>query len=162
MSTVIGVFNNRDQAEKAVNQIRDAGISNNEISIVARREVFNRNKGDDHEAGSFFDQNVTTGAATGGTLGGLAGLMVGAGALAIPGIGPVLAAGPIAAGLSGVAAGGLAGSLVDMGIPEDRGEHYEQEVGKGGILAVVETDDDKISDVGSFMRDNGARDVETH
>ncbi|MDI3547150.1 MAG: hypothetical protein PWR10_802 [Halanaerobiales bacterium] len=162
MPTVIGVFDDQSQAERAVNEIREAGVTDEEISIAAREDRIKADEGDEGGTGAFLNQDVTTGATTGGALGGLAGLMAGAGALAIPGIGPILAAGPIAAGLSGVAAGGLAGSLVDLGIPQDRGEYYENEVGKGSILAVVETDQRKINDVASFMRRNGARDVETH
>jgi hypothetical protein len=108
------------------------------------------------------NQNLTNGTTTGGTLGGLAGILGGVGAMAIPGIGPILAAGPIAAGLTGAVTGGLAGGLVDLGIPEERGQYYEEEVKKGGILATVEADQDKINDVASYLRSSGARDVETH
>lgn len=160
MSTVIGLFNSREQAEQAVNEIKNAGIGNEEISIAAREDRFN--KGEEGEDNSYLNQNLTNGAGTGGALGGLAGLMAGAGALAIPGIGPILAIGPIAAGLTGVAAGGITGSLVDMGIPQDRGNYYQEEVKKGEILAVVKSDQSKINDIASFMRNNGARDVETH
>ncbi len=102
------------------------------------------------------------GATIGGTMGGIAGLAAGVGALAIPGIGPILAAGPIAAGLTGTAAGGLAGSLVDMGIPQDRGTYYEDEVKSGNILAVVEAEDDMVDEVIDSLENNGARDVESH
>lgn len=162
MSTVIGVFNNRNQAEKAIDEIKNAGISEEEISIVAKEEVVNGANGNENEENSYLNQDLTTGASTGGALGGLAGILAGAGALAIPGVGPVLAAGPIAAGLTGVATGGLAGSLVDLGIPQERGDYYENEVRKGSILATVESDQDKVEEVASFMRRNGARDVETH
>ena len=157
MPTVIGVFDDRNQAERAVNEIKDAGVSKDEISIVAKEESIGNNNNDEGQG-----QDLTTGTATGGTLGGLAGLLAGAGALAIPGIGPILAIGPIAAGLTGAAAGGLAGSLVDLGIPQDRGDYYENEVKKGSILAAVKSDQDKINDVASHFRSNGARDVETH
>lgn len=169
MATIVGVFNNQDQAEKAVNEIRRAGITDDKISIVAKKDRINReDRGGDVEVGetgaemSYADQDLTTGATTGGVLGGAAGLLAGAGALAIPGLGPIIAMGPIAAGLSGAATGGLAGSLVDLGIPRSRGEHYEEEVKKGGILAVVEADQSKINDVANYMRKNGARGVETH
>ncbi len=159
MSTVVGVFDDQSQAERAVNEIREAGITDEEISIVAKEGRINE---DDNDQNSYLNQDITSGASTGGALGGLAGLMAGAGALAIPGIGPILAAGPIAAGLTGVAAGGLAGGLVDLGIPQERGEYYENEVKKGGIVATVKSDQRRINDVATYFRRNGARDVETH
>jgi len=157
MSTVIGIFNDQSDAENAVDEIRDAGITDEKISILAKEGMISE---EDEE--SFLDQDLTTGIGSGGALGGLVGLLVGAGTLAIPGVGPILAVGPIAAGLTGVATGGLAGGLVDLGIPKDRGEFYENEVKKGGILAAVEADKSKIEEVASFMRNNGAQDVETH
>ncbi|MFW6238690.1 MAG: general stress protein [Halanaerobiales bacterium] len=164
MSTVIGVFDNQSQAEKAVNKIREAGITEDKISIVAKRDNIEgadeqQNQGND---ATLTDQNLSGGTTTGGVLGGLAGILGGAGALAIPGVGPILAAGPIAAGLTGAVAGGIAGGLIDMGIPEERGQHYEQQVKQGKILATVEAEQNKIEDVTNFMRKNGASDVESH
>ncbi len=166
MSTVIGVFDDQNQAERTVNEIRKAGITDDKISIVAKKdqvqsETDNRGNRSDND-NNYLNQNLTTGTTTGGSLGGLAGLLGGAGALAIPGVGPILAAGPIAAGLTGAVTGGLAGGLVDLGIPQQRGQYFEEEVKKGGILASVEADQSKINDVASYMRRNGARDVETH
>lgn len=155
MSTVIGVFDKQGNAEQALKQIKKAGISEDKISMVVRDEENNNNA-------NYMNQNLTNGTATGGALGGLAGLAASMGALAIPGIGPILAVGPIAAGLSGAAAGGIAGGLVDMGIPEERGNYYENEVKSGKILAAVETEEDKVNDIASYLRDNGASDVETH
>ncbi|MFW5976319.1 MAG: general stress protein [Bacillota bacterium] len=158
MANIIGIFDDREEAENAVNEIREAGITEDKISIVAKEDQFQQEKGGGQEGG----EDLTTGATTGGTLGGLAGLMAGAGALTIPGIGPILAAGPLAAGLSGVAAGGLAGSLVDLGVDRERGQFYEDEVKRGSILATVEADDSKVDDVTSYLKRNGAREVETH
>ena len=163
MSTVIGVFDNESQAERAVNEIKQEGIGQNSISIVApensmQQQTTDQNLKSEQQRG----QNLTDGAVTGGALGGLAGLVAGAGALTIPGIGPIIAAGPIAAGLSGVAAGGLAGSLVDLGIDENRGQYYEQQVQQGGILATIEASDNETDNIADYMRQNGARDVEVH
>lgn len=158
MSTIIGVFHNKDDAKGALNKIRNAGITDDKISMVAKDDQQNQ----DNEEENYLDQNLTAGTATGGTLGALGGLAAGAGALAIPGIGPIIAAGPIAAGLTGAAAGGIAGGLVDMGIPQDRGNYYEEQVKGGKILTAVEADDNKVDDVASFLRNNGATDVETH
>lgn len=159
MSTVVGLFDDRGQAEKAVDEIKNAGIRQGKISIVGKED---RLRGSQENRNNMSGGKMTTGATTGGTLGGLAGLLAGAGTLAIPGVGPILAAGPIAAGLTGVAAGGVAGGLVDMGIPKERGEHYEKELKNGSLLAAVEADGTKVEEVASFMRNNGARDVESH
>lgn len=157
--TVIGVFDSREQAEKAVNEMRNSGFDTNEISIVAKddRQQIAENQKDDMDLG-----DISDGTATGGAIGGLAGLALGAGALAIPGLGPIIAAGPIAGLLSGAATGGIAGGLIDWGLPEERGRHYEEEVRKGGILAAVTTEEQNINDAANIMRSWGARDVETH
>ncbi|MFO7152306.1 MAG: general stress protein [Bacillota bacterium] len=155
--TVIGVFENREQAEKAVDELRDSGFDTNEISVVAKGGQ-QRNANED---GMNMD-SVADGTTAGGILGGLAGLALGAGALAIPGLGPIVAAGPIAGMLSGAATGGIAGGLLDWGIPEERGRHYEEEVKKGKILAAIRTSDQKVQKAAEIMRQNGAKDVETH
>ena len=159
MSTVVGLFDDRSQAERAVNEIKESGIRKKKISIAGKE---GRLRGEGKEEEGMTGGRMATGATTGGTIGGMAGLLAGAGALAIPGVGPILAAGPIAAGLTGVAAGGVVGGLVDMGIPRERGEHYEKELKRGSIIAAVETDGAKVEEVSSFMRNNGARDVESH
>jgi hypothetical protein len=152
--TVIGVFNSRPAAEKAVNDLRQRGFTSEEINIVSK-------EGRDHSDG-VYDDDVTDGALTGGTLGGIGGLILGAGALAIPGVGPILAAGPIAAALSGAVAGGIAGGLIDWGIPSEASHRYEQSVARGGILAAVQTTDAKVNTAAQILRQHGASDVETH
>lgn len=160
MATVIGVFADEKQAEKAVRALRDEGFTQNEISVVAKGE--GDQGGDDDEGGLKMGSDVTTGAATGGALGGLAGLLAGAGALAIPGLGPIVAAGPIAAGLSGAVAGGLAGGLVDWGIPESRGRYFEERVNQGQVLALVKTGSGKSDKAAGVFREYGAAEVEVH
>ncbi|ACL69556.1 general stress protein [Halothermothrix orenii] len=160
MPTVVGVFDNKEQAERAVEEIRNAGVTDDKISIVAKEDAV---KGDRNQEGAnYTNQNLTSGVTSGGALGGLAGLMAGAGALTIPSIGPILAVGPLAAGLTGAAVGGVAGGLVDMGVPQERGEYYENEVKRGSILAAVKADQEVVNDAASYLRKNGARDVETH
>lgn len=156
MKKVISTFSSRDAAEKAVGELRQKGFDQ-DISIIAKDE--NREK---NQYTTMNNENITTGTATGGVLGGLAGLAVGAGALAIPGIGPLIAAGPIAGLLSGAATGGIAGGLVDYGIPQDRSKFYEEKVKQGSILATVQADDNKINEAADVLRKNGAQDVETH
>lgn len=163
MSTVIGVFKEVESAKKAVESLREKGFTENEISIVARNEQGKTVKRDMEAGGDLGgEENIADGTAWGGALGGVAGLLAGVGALAIPGIGPIVAAGPLAGALSGAVTGGVAGGLIDLGIPEERGRQYEQELKKGGILAVVETSDDKTSEASEVLRRNGARDVESH
>lgn len=153
--TVIGVFNSRDDAETAINQLRQQGFTNEEINIVSK-------KGGRQGGTEYVDDDITDGALTGGTLGGIGGLILGAGALAIPGVGPIIAAGPIAAALSGAVAGGIAGGLIDWGIPAEVSRRYEQEVAQGGILAVVRTNSQKVNQAAQILRQNGAKDVESH
>lgn len=157
--TVIGVFRSHDQAEKAVAELRDRGFEK-EISIMAKEGQ--SYKGTDQNTKMFGGDSLSDGATTGGVIGGIAGLAIGAGALAIPGIGPIIAAGPIAGMLSGAATGGIAGGLADWGIPEDRSKFYEGKVKEGGIVATLRTDDDKIDSAADVLRKNGAQDVETH
>lgn len=157
--TVIGVFSSRDQAEKAVNSLREKGFDK-EISIMAKDDQGTKNV--DRNSEMFGGDSIADGATTGGVIGGIAGIAAGLGALAIPGIGPIVAAGPIAGLLSGAATGGIAGGLADWGIPEERGKYYESKVKEGNIVAVVQTSDERINEAADMLRSNGANDVETH
>lgn len=156
LKTVIGLFDSRDQAEKAASELRGSGFKD-EISILAADRDKNVHK--TTGAGS---ESLTSGVTTGGVLGGLAGLGLGAGALAIPGIGPIIAAGPIAGLVSGALTGGVAGGLVDWGIPAERGKFYEDKVKEGKILASVRSEEGKINRAADILRHNGAREVEIH
>ena len=160
VSTVIGTFSSREQAEQAVRALRDKGFTEDEISVIAKRG----DKQGDVEVGGAMGAmgGAGEGTAWGGVLGGAAGLLAGVGALAIPGIGPIVAAGPLAATLSGAVTGGVAGGLLDLGIPEERGRYYEEEVKKGRFLAVIDTEADMVEDAARIMRDSGAADVESH
>lgn len=160
LKTVIGLFDSRDQAEKAATDLRGSGF-HDEISILAS------DKGKEKTSGNYFNDtsetnSINSGLSTGGLLGGLAGLGMGVGALAIPGIGPLIAAGPIAGLLSGAFTGGIAGGLIDWGIPADRGKFYEGKIREGKILTSVRTDENKITSAADILRRNGARDVEIH
>ncbi|SDD44387.1 general stress protein [Sporomusa acidovorans] len=157
IKNVIGVFNSHEHAEQAVNALRSQGFTTEEINIVSKNNKQNQNREND-----YYEDDITDGALTGGTLGGIGGLLLGAGALAIPGVGPVLAAGPIAAALGGAVAGGIAGGLVDWGIPAEAGRRYEREVAQGGILAIIRSDAAKSNQAAQILRQNGAKDVEVH
>lgn len=154
VKAVIGVFSDRDSAEKAVKQLRSQGFNTEEINIIS--------KGQNNSDSKTYEDDITDGALTGGTLGGIGGLLVGAGALAIPGIGPIIAAGPIAAALSGAVAGSIAGGLIDWGIPAETSQKYEQSVAQGNILAVIRSDAAKVQQAAQILRQNGASDVESH
>ncbi|WP_409304333.1 general stress protein [Peribacillus sp. SCS-155] len=139
---VVGVYDTGEEAIQAVEDLKAQGYHRDDISVVAkdRDEVDAVNE----ETGTKTEEGLAAGAATGGILGGAAGLLAGVGALAIPGIGPILAAGPIAATLTGAAVGagtgGLAGALIGMGIPEDEAERYEDDVKAGKLLVLVDPD----------------------
>ncbi|MCE5287333.1 MAG: general stress protein [Pelosinus sp.] len=156
VKNVIGVFSSHDSAEKAVAELRKSGFNTEEINVISKE-----GKGS-QQGGEFYDDDITDGTLTGGTLGGLGGLLLGAGALAIPGIGPVLAAGPIAGAIGGAVAGGITGGLIDWGIPAESSERYERSVEEGNILAIIRADSAKVNQAAQVLRQNGARDVESH
>lgn len=153
--TVVAVFSSRERAEKAVSSLREAGFDK-EISIVAKKE--------EKEGGMTMgsQEDISDGAATGGIIGGLAGLAMGAGALVIPGLGPLIAAGPIAGMLSGAATGGIAGGLIDWGIPEAESRQYEEDVRQGRVLVSVRSSDKKADEAAKMLRQQGADQVNTH
>ena len=161
---VISTFDTRTKAEQAVRGLREKGF-NQEISIMAKDAVVR--EGDrgrqagrqDMELGS---DSVKNGAATGGTLGALAGLAVGVGALAIPGLGPLFAAGPIAGLLGGAATGGITGSLIDWGIPEQQGRQIEQDIRSGKIMVAVQSAPEKVDEAAAILRQYGANSVNSH
>jgi uncharacterized membrane protein len=152
---VVGVYDNGDDAIRAVEELKAQGYDRDDISVVAkdRDDVDAVNE----ETGTKTEEGLATGAAAGGLLGGAAGLLAGVGALAIPGIGPILAAGPIAATLTGAAVGagtgGLAGALIGMGIPEDEANRYESDVKAGKLLVLVDPDARKTVGGYSAVRD---------
>ncbi len=156
--TVIGLFKSRSQADKCVDEFKTKDISEREISVVTRED---RAGGGSPGAGGM-GGSLRSGVTTGGAVGGLAGLLAGVGALAVPGIGPIVAAGPIAAGLTGALTGGIAGGLLDLGIPQERGRFYEGRVKEGDIVVAVRSEEKKVDEAAQILRRNGASDVETH
>ncbi|MGI6307873.1 MAG: general stress protein [Dethiobacteria bacterium] len=161
---IIGVFRSQERAKEAINELKSQGFDEKEISLVAREKKGEGygEEGEGNERLTMERQNLGEGIFTGGALGGITGLLAGAGALLIPGIGPIVAAGPLAAFLTGIVGGGLVGGLVDFGIPEERGRHFEERVKRGDILVSVKTEDDKVQQVISTLNRYGAEDVESH
>jgi hypothetical protein len=131
------------QAIAIVDQLKAAGFSNNDISVLLPDKTGTKDFA--HEQHTKAPEGAATGAGTGGVLGGALGWLVGIGALAIPGLGPFIAAGPILAALSGAAAGaalgGVTGALIGLGIPEYEAKRYEGKIKEGNVLISVHTDD---------------------
>lgn len=154
--TVVAVFENHQQADNSVMQLRQKGFRQEEISVVAKQHQ------QTDEMGGTYNDSIVDGAATGSALGGIGGLMAAAGALAIPGFGPIIAMGPLAAILGGAVAGGVAGGLVDYGVPADRGKEYEAHLEGGNVLAVIRAEASKAGKAAEIFRQTGALKVETH
>jgi hypothetical protein len=151
-----------DQAERIVDQLKAANFSNNDISALFPDKGTTRDFA--HEKNTKAPEGAATGAGTGGVLGGALGWLAGIGALAIPGVGPLIAAGPIMAALSGAAigaaAGGIAGGLIGLGIPELEAKRYEGKVKEGNILISVHTDNsEEIAVAKDIFTKAGAQDI---
>ncbi len=160
--TVVALFDNFQDANNAVRELVDRGFRREDISFMAndQRGEYSQALGDTNVQ-TFQAEETNTGAGVGAgigaAIGGLAGVLIGLGALAIPGVGPVLAAGPLATVLAGLAgagagavAGGVIGALVDMGIPEETAGYYAEGVRRGGTLVTVQVEDymtDKAVDI---------------
>jgi Heat induced stress protein YflT domain len=141
-TAVFGIYRSRSQAERAVETLEQAGFRSDDISVLLPDQQSSEEFA--HEKNTKIPEGTTAGVATGGAIGGTLGLLAGIGALAIPGLGPFIAAGPIMGALAGVGAGGtvggLVGALVGMGIPEYEAKRYEGRLKDGGILLSVHCD----------------------
>jgi len=137
--TVVGLFRDQPAAERAIQRLTAAGFTQEQIGVAVRDRE--RQDAITDETGTQAAEGAKTGAVSGGVVGGVVGLLAGVGALAIPGIGPIIAGGALASTLAGAgigaAAGGLLGALVGMGIPEEDARHFEQGFKQGGILVTV-------------------------
>jgi hypothetical protein len=161
-TSVFGIYRDRSNAEEAVDALRGAGFRNRDVSALLPDNVGTKDFA--HEKNTKAPEGTTTGAATGGLLGGALGWLAGIGALSIPGVGPLIAAGPIVGALAGVGAGGavggLVGALVGMEIPEYEAKRYEGRVREGGILLSVHCDDSEwVKRAKSVLKNTGADDV---
>ena len=159
---VICIAKTQVQAETIVNRLEQAGVSTADISVLMPDRSGSRDFA--HEHNTKAPEGATIGGSAGGIAGGVLGLLAGIGALAIPGVGPFIAAGPIMAALSGAAVGaaigGIAGALVGLGMPEYEAKQYEAKVKDGNILISVHTSDrDEANRIEEILEDAGAEDV---
>ena len=162
--TVIGLFNNMGEAQKVVRDLVASGIEREDIGFMANEKQVTPVDAD-HAEGSDVASGALAGAGTGAAIGGVAGLALALAPLAIPGIGPILAAGPIAAALTGAGigavAGGLIGGLTRLGVPEEHAHYYAEGVRRGGILVTVAADDQREADAAvAILRRHGAADID--
>jgi tetrahydromethanopterin S-methyltransferase subunit C len=159
---VFGIYKTMVQAERAVDTIIAAGFPSSDISVLLADSASSKDFA--HEKNTKAPEGTTTGVTAGGAIGGTLGVLAGIGALAIPGVGPLIAAGPIMAGLAGLgiggAVGGIVGALVGMGIPEYEAKRYEGHVKNGGTLMSVHCDtSDEISRAKDLLKSTGATDI---
>src|SRR3954453_17738316 len=161
-STVVGVFHKRDDAREAIEALKDAGFDCETISILSPDKDTTQAMAE--ETGTHAGSGAATGAVTGGILGGLGGWLVGIGALAIPGVGPFIAAGAFATALGGAAigagVGAVAGALVGMGVPKEEADYYEGEVSSGRTLVTVRADG-QYDQAQRILRQHRAYDIES-
>lgn len=160
---VVGIYLHREDAEKAVVLLKEEGLQHNEFSVfVPHKEVLHI----PHEKGTKSLQGAEVGLASGAIVGGVLGWLAGAGLLAIPGIGAVVVAGPLATSLLGAGTigslGGLWGSLLGLGIPEKEARQFEHRLHKGHVLLSVHpADDGKVQKIKEIMVKTGAEDLYT-
>jgi hypothetical protein len=159
---VFGLVDTESQAERIVDSLKAAGFSNNDISVLFPDKGGTRDLA--HDKATKAPEGATAGAGTGGVVGGVLGWLVGIGSLAIPGLGPFIAAGPIMAALAGAgvgaAVGGLSGALIGLGIPEYEAKQYEGKIKQGNILISVHSEDgDERKRAKEIFENFGAHDI---
>jgi hypothetical protein len=160
--SIYAIATSGDQAKQIVDRLTHSGFSSNDISVLFPDKESTHEFS--HEKNTKAPEGAVAGAATGGVLGGALGLLVGIGALAIPGVGPLIAAGPLLAALSGAAAGatlgGIAGGLVGLGIPEIEAKRYENRIAEGNILiSVLAETNDQVQQAKEILTKLGAEDI---
>ena len=160
-SQVFCIAKSHQQAELIVERLQTAGFPSDEISILLPDTEGKHDIG--HVKATKAPEGATTGAAAGGVTGGVLGLLAGIGALAIPGVGPFIAAGPIMAALSGAAiggtAGGMVGGLIGLGIPEIEAKRYEEKLKTGNYLIAVHAEGDREDVAKEIFENAGAEDI---
>lgn len=160
--TVIGIYRSRSEVERGVEALRDGGFGSDDVSVLFPEG--DRSREFAHEKGTKAPEGTATGAVSGAVIGGTLGWLAGIGSLAIPGLGPFIAAGPIMAALAGVGVGGtvggITGALIGLGIPEYEAKRYEGQVKEGGILISVHcASSDDADRAEAILERTGAHDV---
>ena len=163
--TAVGLFDRQDNLERVLDELKNSGFSPEQVSLVAKDRRVTTEVVETTGMGG--GEGAGVGALAGGVTGGLLGWLVGIGALAIPGIGPIVAAGALATTLGGAAigaaTGGLIGALVDLGIPEEEATVYQEGVGRGGLLLTIHANSDaQLYEANEVMRRNGGTEVRTY
>src|SRR5215475_471085 len=161
-TAVYGIYRDRVHVEDAVDSLIDNGFRSEDISVLMQENVGTKDFA--HEKNTKAPEGAAAGAGTGAVVGGTLGLLAGVGALAIPGLGPFIAAGPIMGALAGAGTGGVVGgiigALVGMGIPEYEAKRYEGMIKEGGILLSVHCDDsDWVKRAKDILERTGAHDI---
>jgi hypothetical protein len=161
-TAVFGIYQNQKQATRTIDDLLGAGFSSDDVSVLL--PDVRGTKDFAHDKGTKAPEGAAAGVTTGGVVGGTLGLLAGIGVLAIPGIGPFIAAGPIMAALAGLgvggAVGGVIGALVGMGIPEYEAKRYEGHIKAGGILLSVHCDTAKeIASAKDLLKYTGGQDI---
>lgn len=161
-TAAFAIFPSRASAETAVTELSSAGFSSQDVSVLMADKSGTREFAT--EKNTKAPEGTTTGAGVGGTIGGTLGLLAGIGAIAIPGVGPLIAAGPVMATLAGLGiggtVGGIVGALVGMGIPEYEAKRYEGRVKEGGILVSVHCDSsEEVTRAKKVLEAAGGEDV---
>jgi hypothetical protein len=161
-TAVFGIYSTTVQAEQAVDRLVAAGFAQQDISVLLPDNQSSKEFA--HEKNTKAPEGTAAGVTAGGVVGGTLGLLAGIGALAIPGVGPLIAAGPIMGALAGLgvggAVGGLVGALVGMGIPEYEAKRYEGRIKDGGVLLSVHCDTSaEIDSAKEILKVSGAEDI---
>ena len=161
-TAVFGIFHTEDQAGRSVEDLLVSGFMSDDISVLLPDKQSTKNFA--HEKNTKAPEGATAGVTAGGAIGGTIGLLAGIGALAIPGVGPFIAAGPIMSALAGMGAGGavggLIGALVGVGIPEYEAKRYEGRIKEGGVLLSVHCDTtEQIERAKELLKHTGGQDI---
>lgn len=161
-TAVFGIYPTREAAEEAVTTLRTAGFRSTDVSVLFPENLGTKDLA--HERNSKAPEGAATGGVAGGIAGGVLGWLTGIGALAIPGVGPLIAAGPIVAALAGVGAvgalGGIVGALAGMGVPEYEAKRFEGRIREGSVLLSVHCDSrDWVRRAKKILVQTGAQDV---
>ncbi len=169
--TIYGVFREPEKADEVVNELKNSGFKNEEISVVVKERE--EEKSATRSRGVEVARDASSGITTGGAIGGIAGLIIGIAAISVPGIGALLAAGPLALALglggigattlagaiTGAAAGGIIGGLVGLGIPQEKARVYEEAVKSGQVLLAVATTKENEDQAEKVFKKFGAEEV---